>query len=110
MGNGFEFGDMNWFGYITFGAELFVGIVNEFGFAAAGNGFIVCPAPGNGFIRCVVGFVGKGLVPSKLFCAKKGSGTIGKGRGRFIWPNGENPVACMGKVLAWKVFAPVICD
>ena len=110
MGNGFEFGDGNWFGFVTFGAELFVGTVNGFGFAAAGNGFIVCPAPGNGFEGCVVGLVGKGLVPSKPFCAEKGFGTIGTGGGGFIWPNGENPVACMGNVLARKGFAPVICD
>ena len=101
VGNGFEFED--WFG-----AELFVGTVNGFGFAVVGNGFIVCPALGNGFVGR--GLVGKGLVPSKPFCVEKGFGTIGTGGGGFIWPNGENPVACMGNVLARKGFAPVICD
>lgn len=106
VGNGFEFGDGNWLGLIMFGAELFVGTVNGFGFAEAGNGFIVCPALGNGFVGCVAGLVGKGFVP---FCAVKGFGTIGTGGGGFIWPNGESPVACMGNVLARKGFAPVIC-
>jgi hypothetical protein len=110
VGNGFEFGDGNWFGLVTFGAELFVGTVNGLAFAAAGNGFIVCPVPGNGFVGCVFGLVGKGLVPSNPFCAEKGFGTIGTGGGGFVWPNGESPVACMGKVLARKGFAPVICD
>ena len=110
MGNGFEFGDRNWFSYVTFGVELFIGTVNGFGFAAARNRFTVCPALRNGFAGCVVRLVGKGLVPSKSFCAKKGSVTIGTGSGGCIWPNGENPVACMGNVLARKGFAPVICD
>ena len=105
---GFEFGDGNWFGLVTFEAEWFVATANGFAFAAAGNGFIVCPAPGNGLVGCVVGLVGKGLDPSKPFCAEKGFG--GTGGGGFVWPNGENPVACMGKVLARKGFAPVICD
>ena len=47
VGNGFEFGDGNGFGLII--AELFVGTENGFGFAAVGNGFIVCPVLGNGF-------------------------------------------------------------
>jgi hypothetical protein len=110
VGNGFEFEDGNWFGLVTFRAELFIGTVNGFGFAAAGNGFIVCPVLGNGFVGCAFGLVGKGLVPSKPFCAEKGFGTIGTGGGGFVWPNGESPVACMGKVLARKGFAPVICD
>ena len=85
MGNGFEFGDRNWFSYVTFGVELFVGTVSEFGFAAAGNRFIVCPALGNGFAGCVVSrLVGKRLIPGKPFCAKKGSVTIGTGSGGFI--------------------------
>lgn len=109
VGNGFEFGDGNWFGLVTFGAELFIGTVNGFAFAAAGNGFIVCPV-GNGFVGCILGLVGKGLVPSKPFCAEKGFGTIGTGGGGFVWPKGESPAACMGKVLARKGFAPVICD
>lgn len=108
VGNGFEFGDGNGFGLITFGAELFVGTENGFGFAAVGNGFIVCPVLGNGFVGCVLGLVGKGLVPCKPFCAKKGFGTGGTGRGGFIWPNGESPVACMGMLPARKGFAPVI--
>jgi hypothetical protein len=41
VGNGFEFGDGNLFGFVTFGAELFVGTVDGFGFAAAGNWFII---------------------------------------------------------------------
>lgn len=110
VGNGFKFGDGNWFGLVTFGAELFVGTVNGFAFAAPGNGFIVCPAPGKGFVGCVLGLAGKGLVPSKPFCAEKGFGTIGTGGAGFVWPNGESPVACMGKVPARKGFAPVICD
>ena len=110
MGNGFEFGDGNWFGLVTFGAKLFVGTVNGFAFAAAGNGFIVCPAPGKGFEGCVLGLVGKGLVPSKPFCAEKGFGTIGTGGGGLVWPNGESPAACMGKEFARNGFAPVICD
>jgi hypothetical protein len=112
VGNGFEFefGDGNWFGLVALGAELFVGTVNGFAFAAAGNGFIVCPVLGNGFVGCILGPVGKGLVPSKPFCAEKGFGTIGTGGGGFVWPNGESPVACMGKLLERKGFAPVICD
>jgi len=105
--NGFEFGDGNGFGFVTFGVELFVVTVNGVAFAEAGNGFIVCPVVGNGF---VLGLVGKGLVPSKPFCDEKGFGAVSNGGGGFVWPNGENPVACMGKVLARKGFAPVICD
>ena len=112
VGNGFEFefGYGNWFGLVTFGAELFIGTVNGFAFAAAGNGFIICPVLGNGFVGCVLGLVGKVLVPSKPFCAEKGFGTIGTGGGGFVWPNGESPGACVGKLLERKGFAPVICD
>ena len=80
MGNGFkfEFGDGNWFGLVTFGAELFIGTVNGFAFTVAGNGFIVYPVLGNGFVGCVLGLVGKGLVPNKPFCAKKGSEPLAK--------------------------------
>ncbi len=102
VGYGFEFTDENGFG----GRELFVGAVNGFGFTAAGNGFIVCPALGNGF---VLGFVGKGLAPIKPFCSEKGFGAVGSGGGGFVWLNGESPVVCMGKVLERKGFAPVIC-
>jgi len=110
VGNGFEFG--NGFEIFTFGAELFVGTENGFAFAAAGNGFIVCPCPvlGNGFVGCVFGLVGRGLIPRKPFCAEKGFGTVGTGGGGFVWPNGESPEACMGKVLARKGFTPVICN
>lgn len=75
--------------------------------AAAGNGFMVCPALGNGFVPEVVG---KGSVPRKLFCAEKGFGAVCAGYGEFVWPNGESPVACMGKVFERNGFAPVICD
>lgn len=53
--NGFEFGDRNGFGLVTFGAELFVGTLNGFAFAEAGNGFIVCQVVGNGFVLKPVG-------------------------------------------------------
>lgn len=88
---------------------MFIGTENGFAFAAAGNGFIVCPVLGNGFVGCVLGPVGKGLVPDKPFGAEKGFGTIGTGGGGFVWPNGESP-DCMGKEFERKGFAPVICD
>jgi hypothetical protein len=94
-----KFGDGNGFGLVTFGAELFVGIANRFAFAEARNGFIVCPVVGN---RFVLGLVGKGLVPSKPFCDEKGLGTVGNGGGEFVRPNGESPVACMGKGISTK--------
>lgn len=105
MGNGFKFGDGNRFGLAAFGTGLFVGTVNGFGFDAAGNGF-VCPTLGNGFVlECV----GKVFVPRKPFCDEKGFGAVGTGYTGFVWPNGESPVACMGKVFDRKGFAPVIC-
>jgi hypothetical protein len=105
-GNGFIFEDGNGFGLAPFGTKLFVA-VNGFGLAAAGNGFVVCPTLGNGFLLEVVG---KGSVPRKPFCDEKGFGAVGAGYGEFVWPNGESPVACMGKVFERKGFAPVICD
>jgi hypothetical protein len=78
-----------------------------FPFGAVGNGFTVCPTLGNGFVL----EVGKGSVPRKPFCDEKGFAAVGAGYSSgFVWPNGESPVACTGKVFERKGFAPVICD
>jgi len=106
VGNGLKFVEgEDWFGPVALGTELFVRAVNGFMFPTVGNGFIVCPAPGNGFVLEFV--IGKGFVPRKPCWGENGLWPVGGG---FIWPNGESPVACMGRVLARKGFGPVACD
>jgi hypothetical protein len=84
---------------------LFVGAANEF--PTVGNGFVACPALGNGFVPKVV--FGKGFIPREPFCDAKGLKPVGAGCIGFGCANGESPVACIGRVLARKGFAPVIC-
>ena len=82
-----------------------MGAVNEF--PAVGKGFVVGTALGNGFVPKFL--FGNGSIPSEPFCDTKGLKPVGAGCIGLVWANGESPVACIGRVLARKGFAPGIC-